>query len=43
MVSTLPVEVEEKTTRGHNYKLKKKRCYRRRGRVRRGVGHLAHV
>ena len=25
-VSALPVEVEEKTTRGHNYKLKKKRC-----------------
>ena len=25
-VSDLPVEVEEKTTRGHNYKLKKKRC-----------------
>ena len=24
-VSALPVEVEEKTTRGHNYKLKKKR------------------
>ena len=25
-VSALPVEVEEKTTRGHNYKLNKKRC-----------------
>ena len=25
-VSALPVEVEEKTTRGHNYKLTKKRC-----------------
>ena len=25
-VSALPVEVEEKTTRGHNYKLKKNRC-----------------
>ena len=25
-VSALPVEVEEKTTRGHNYKLKKKIC-----------------
>ena len=25
-VSALPVEVEENTTRGHNYKLKKKRC-----------------
>ena len=25
-VSALSVEVEEKTTRGHNYKLKKKRC-----------------
>ena len=25
-VSALPVEVEEKTTRGHNYKLMKKRC-----------------
>ena len=25
-VSALPVEVEEKTTRGHNNKLKKKRC-----------------
>ena len=25
-VSALPIEVEEKTTRGHNYKLNKKRC-----------------
>ena len=25
-VSALPVEVEEKTTRGHNYKLTKNRC-----------------
>ena len=25
-VSALPVEVEEKTTRGHNYKLNKNRC-----------------
>ena len=25
-VSDLPVEVEEKTTRGHYYKLEKKRC-----------------